>query len=784
MNYDSANDTLAVLISASSSWAEDGNLIKVALLEISLPSRGGKPLGTDFQQRFQPADATVRFTIPAGNGASALAILAYVDAHNDSIVVSISPPSDGITARLTRLRPNWKFHVPGEEPCAVFNRSADVVAANGRLVYHRNSQPFADTYMARSFKVLNLDPNIAGFVDPLANRSTGVYLAQIPNGGETQATTFTATVLTAQTNTAEEFEAAIAQVSLAFGSVLRTQTQLPSPAHTAWWAAKWSSHNIEVAPATHNAAAAADTKTITKLYTLQRFIELSQARSPYPIKFNGMLYIASRVDADNNIWGGLNWWQNLRHPYYNMLTSGDLDELKTLFIAFAKTIPVARMRTRAYFGFDGLWWPEYTLVHHGTPHLGGIKLYGYRGGPGCTPEFPGEPTWHSDDTWNGYNRQGSLDLSLMILDHAAYTGELDPDLLAIPFGVVQFYWNLWGNTTASDSSDGEMVFYPTQALETWQCPGWPVNASDCPTNDMPTVAGLHTVLEKLLQLPQSATTDQQRAVWTKMSSRLPALPTIGNKFAPCSTCVRGGTGPGSHRMSNGENAELYAVHPYRRATVARGDADALAKGRASFLNPSASRQDVGWNQNVMDAALLGNASAATQLLVQRARTRPAPGYRFPAFAPREQDAAPSADHFAIFQNALQYMLIQQVDDENQSVLLLPAWPCGWDVNFTLSAPQKTTITGRLVSGKLEYSVTPSSRASAVRAASCQQVDPPPAPVHCNMTAWRQFCPPMPNNSSACMACCSTHSSALWKLNCIGPDCWPDYCSGKPAPGCK
>lgn len=94
-----------------------------------------------------------------------------------------------------------------------------------------------------------------------------------------------------------------------------------------------------------------------------------------------------------------------------------------------------------------------------------------------------------DDEWNGYNRQG-------ILDHWAYTGEVIPDFLATVMGVVEFYANLWGNTPGSAGSQDKMVFYPTQALETWQCPGWPVNETDCPTNDMPTVAGRHSVLEK------------------------------------------------------------------------------------------------------------------------------------------------------------------------------------------------------------------------------------------------------------------------------------------------
>ena len=47
----------------------------------------------------------------------------------------------------------------------------------------------------------------------------------------------------------------------------------------------------------------------------------------------------------------------------------------------------------------------------------------------------------------------------------------------------------------------------TQALETYQCPNWPTNKSDCPTNDHPTVAALHVLTERALELP-SATKEQ------------------------------------------------------------------------------------------------------------------------------------------------------------------------------------------------------------------------------------------------------------------------------------
>ena len=48
----------------------------------------------------------------------------------------------------------------------------------------------------------------------------------------------------------------------------------------------------------------------------------------------------------------------------------------------------------------------------------------------------------------------------------------------------------------------------------------------------------------------------------------------------------------------------------------------------------------------MIAALLGLTNDASRMLLERAATQPAPGYRFIGFAPHMQDYEPSADHFA------------------------------------------------------------------------------------------------------------------------------------------
>ena len=64
-------------------------------------------------------------------------------------------------------------------------------------------------------------------------------------------------------------------------------------------------------------------------------------------------------------------------------------------------------------------------------------------------------------------------------------------------------------------------------------------------------------------------------------------------------------------------------------------------------------QNSGWNYGLNAAALAGLADLAAKLLLQRAATSPAQGYRWPGFAPHEQDFDPSSDHFANMNRCLQ-----------------------------------------------------------------------------------------------------------------------------------
>ena len=702
--YEAATGIFTALISSSSSYGGDGEMLKVALLEVDI---GATP-DASFSQLFNPVDATVTINV---NGATK--VIAYADASKDTIVVTWTAPDSKIgAARLLPIRLTTTVSTPAFD-CHKYTRVADTVAFENYTVYQRNIDDV--TYKNYTFATENIPQDVPGFSDPIYRRATGGTMLETATTPST--TLITVSVRTeARTASAAAFEKSLAdQASHDHAYFLPLAT--PAPAHSAAWMQRWTSSYISVRSGNDTAA-----KTVTDMYNLQRFIQLSQAGGDGPIKFNGMLYTAQRApDIDTRSWGGLNWWQNLRLPYYNMLTSGDSDALLSLLAQFNKTIPVVKARTRAYFGFDGLWWPEYTHAFYGTTHP---SSYGCDSAPRRA-----EPAWYSEDQWNGYNRQGSLDLSLLVLDHWAYT-QTDLGLMQIPIGVVEFYANLWGNTSSA-ATGGKMVFFPTQSVETWQCPGWPADPNNCPTNDMPTIAGLRAVLAKLIGLPTdgslSGVTAGAVAGWTAILKRVPELPSIGGAFVPCDDCVLGGVHPGVNHTSNVENPELYSVHPYRLATVAREDNASLAKAKAAF-NSIQFKSDIGWNQNAMDAALLGDAAAARVYVVNRAQTPPAAGYRFPAFAPHEQDYEPSSDHFAVFQNALQYMLVQRVDGvggAQDDVVLLPAWPCEWDVEFKLAIPRNAVVTGSLVKGKLTWEVAPHARAAHVVAHACQMTPPPP-----------------------------------------------------------
>jgi hypothetical protein len=158
------------------------------------------------------------------------------------------------------------------------------------------------------------------------------------------------------------------------------------------------------------------------------------------------------------------------------------------------------------------------------------------------------------------------------------------------------------------------------------------------------------------------------------------------------------------QKQNIENTELYAVFPYRLFTLAAGAAS-LEVGRNTF---AARRHpdNGGWQQNSIQAALLGLAGEAQKCVVDSA-SRVAGGFRFPAMWGPNYDWTPDQDHGSVMMSALQRMLLQ---GEGKKIMLLPAWPKNWNARFKLCAQANTTVEGEVKDGKVVgLKVTPASR---------------------------------------------------------------------------
>jgi hypothetical protein len=155
-------------------------------------------------------------------------------------------------------------------------------------------------------------------------------------------------------------------------------------------------------------------------------------------------------------------------------------------------------------------------------------------------------------------------------------------------------------------------------------------------------------------------------------------------------------------VANVENPELYVVFPYRLVGL---DKPELEMARQTF----AMRQNkvyAGWSQDEIQAAFLGLVNEARQGLTTRFASKH-PDSRFPAFWGPNYDWIPDQDHGNAGMMALQAMLLQC---EGKRIVLFPAWPKEWDVEFRLHAPEKTIVECVYRSGKLErLKVTPASR---------------------------------------------------------------------------
>jgi alpha-L-fucosidase 2 len=687
---------LLFYISKADAWDAYCRLIKLGRIRVKLDPNPFVP-GQRFRQELRLRQGEIAIT--AGEGGSAISVVVWVDANRPVVhveAVSQSPfvMQAGFETWRTSDRPLDADYASGtdgmsenEPPIGYADTVLD--GQKDRVVwFHRNT---ASIYPA-TLKHQDLGPLAGAFEDPLLNRTFGGLLEGEGFGLKDRQTlvsapatrhAFEVHVLTTLKETAEEWRAKIEQGAAAADKV---SIETAREEHEAWWSAFWDRSWIYASgPVSEKALKGASVQAatagdVTRGYALQRFVNACAGRGAYPIKFNGSLFCVDArekdktFDADYRRWAGAYWFQNTRLPYWSMLYAGDLDLMDALFKTFSDARPLAEARTGIYFNHDGAFYPE-TMYFWGTYVNGG---YGYGW------DRTGLPAGRAANEYIGRYWSGGIEWIALLLDRFDISQDADflGRYLPTVDSILTFYDQHWKR-----GADGKILFDNCQSLETW----W--NA----VNPTPEIAGLHFVLPRLLKLPKGTVSDEQRARWKKLLADLPDVP------------VRKKDGkqvvlPALEfsKKQNSENPELYAVFPYRLYGVGKPHLKIGIETWKRRLHPGPG----GWNQDPIQAALLGLGQTAADMTAKNFLTWDT-GSRFPGFWGPNYDWIPDQDHGCVAMTALQRMLMQC---EGKRILLLPAWPVDWDVEFKLHAPFQTTVAGEVRGGKLlRLNVLPETR---------------------------------------------------------------------------
>jgi hypothetical protein len=627
---------LCFSIGKTDAWDENLRLLKLNKVRIKL----NPPLvtGKGFRQELKLRDGAIEIQ----DGRTQLRV--WVDANHPVICIDSTRP---IAATLEPWRKEKReirreggeYFATGFTNLPAFSYP-DVLVKDGW--YHRN---VVSPWLA-SLKLQKLEAIAQTERDPLLNRTMGGIL----RGNNSRSLRIH--VLTAITDTPEQWLAAVESQA---NAVEKTPAAQCWQEHCRWWDQFWNRSWIYVA----------GQEKLTRGYTLQRWMNACAGRGAFPIKFNGSIFVwDGPFDADYRRWGGGYWFQNTRLAYWPMLMAGDFDLMQPWFAMYMKALPARKLAAKTYYGHEGAFYPE-TMSFWGN-FLDQADL-------GYGTNRTGRPDGQTDNAYIRRYWSGGLELVAVMLDYYDLTqDETFRDATLVPFAdeILTFFDRHWKR-----GEDGKIRFHPSQALETW----W-----DC-TNPTPEVAGLRYVIPRLQKI-----TGSKR--FQKTLDDLPALPLSadGTRIEPAAKYAS---------CQNSENAELYAVFPYRLYGVGKPD---LEVGRGTFR----ARRNAGtggWRQDAIQAALLGMTDVAQKYVVQNASAHG----RFPAYFGPNFDWVPDQDHGGVMMAALQRMLLQS---EGEKIYLLPAWPKDWDVSFKLHAPGRTTVECTYRAGKIEQlKVTPESR---------------------------------------------------------------------------
>lgn len=442
-----------------------------------------------------------------------------------------------------------------------------------------------------------------------------------------------------------------------------------------WWNAYWNRSFIEIKSTDSLANQAASN------YQLFRYMLGCNAFSEWPTKFNGGLFTFDPQLTDTTLkytpdfrnWGGgTHTAQNQRLVYWPMLKSGDFEMMKPQFDFYNRILKTSLIRTEAIWGHKGANFTE-QIENFGLPNP---AEYGWKRPVGFDKGL-------EYNAWLEYEWDTVLEFCMMILETERYTGNPIQEYMPLIQSSLDFFkehYLFLAKQRGSKSLDanGHLILYPGSAAETYKMA----------TNANSTIAGLKTILTRLIALDWATT--NQKNEWKAMLKMIPPLsfrsfdgyPTI----SPAKTW---------ERINNTESPQLYPVFPWGIYGVGKMGLDTAINTFTYDTDVLKFRSHIGWKQDNIFAARLGLTKEAATLTVSKLKNS---GRRFPAFWGPGYDWTPDHNWGGSGMIGLQEMLVQYDD---KKIFLLPAWPKTWDVHFKLHAPYQTTLEGVVKNGKVE-----------------------------------------------------------------------------------
>lgn len=708
------NGDILFYVARSGTFDENNSLLKQGRVRIKL-SPNPFENGASFKQELILKDGYVNINGSKGNLSSDIKI--WVDVFNPVVHVEINSSTPVIT---TASYESWRHQdrrLKGKEnnqnsykwaPQGEVKTLKDEIAfARNAIEFHHQNKPY--TVFDVTVKQQGMEDVKSQFFNPLKNlifggvlqgenmvpfgSSDGKYIDteyrswNLTNNKATRCQKINLTLHTEYTPSLEQWKSGLLK-------------SIPSPKSykqafnktQKWWNNYWKRSFVFINPENANT----EDWQIGRNYQLFRYMLGCNAYGKYPTKFNGGLFTYDPSFTDSTLkftpdfrnWGGgTHTAQNQRLVYWPMLKSGDFDLMKSQFDFYHNILRNAELRSEFYWKHKGASFTE-QLENFGLPN-------------------PAEYNWKrpanydkgmQHNAWLEYQWDTVLEFCLMMLETERYAGKDIKEHIPFIESCLTFFnehYQYLAKQRGSKTFDanGHLVLYPGSAAETYKMA----------YNATATVAGLKTVITRLLDLPATYLTDDQRKVWQTMLSRIPPISfsEFNNKptIAPAKLW---------ERINNTESPQLYPVFPWGIYGIGKPGLDTAINTFKYDPDVLKFRSHVGWKQDNIFAARLGLRAEAWQFTSLKLKDS---GRRFPAFWGPGFDWTPDHNWGGSGMIGLQEMLMQS---DGKKIYLFPAWPKHKDVHFKLHAPYKTTVEAKLKNGQISFlKVLPESRRNDV-----------------------------------------------------------------------